>query len=415
MNISHVGKMVAYFDNQFLTIRHCSCEWLLVELSDDTCTICTNYKKSYLYSKLRSLKNQSQEKLEVACATSSHVNYQYLDTPQKLQRMKSMHATIVKQKNQIKSLEGKLSRQFHANSVAVDGELNDGLANLLKVHEKDAVKSKSDESFHKIFWAQQVKALTIKAKSQIRWHPLMIRWALYLHHRSSGAYETLRKSGVIALPSSRTLRDYRHLSSTSSPGFSVTADHQLLDQIKCAKPIHMAKYVIILIDEVYLKEGLVYNKSTGSLIGFADLGGVVQQLNDYEDRLSGGSNVRPLAKTMMVFMVKGIFCNINFPYAQFPMASTKAHDIFPLLWQTIDRLELNNIHVLGITGDGASVNRKVFQMHGSTPNTYKCTNVYSTGGSRELFFFSDPPHLLKTIRNAVASKSRHLWVSIYVL
>ena len=97
------------------------------------------------------------------------------------------------------------------------------------------------------------------------------------------------------------------------------------------------------------------------------------------------------------------------------MASTKAHDIFPLLWQTIDRLELNNIHVLGITGDGASVNRKVFQMHGSTPNTYKCTNVYSTGGSRELFFFSDPPHLLKTIRNAVASKSRHLWVSIYVL
>ena len=106
MNISHVGKMVAYFDNQFLTIRHCSCEWLLVELSDDTCTICTNYKKSYLYSKLRSLKNQSQEKLEAACATSSNVNYRYLDTPQKLQRMKSMHATIVKQKNQIKSLEG---------------------------------------------------------------------------------------------------------------------------------------------------------------------------------------------------------------------------------------------------------------------------------------------------------------------
>ena len=91
--------------------------------------------------------------------------------------------------------------------------------------------------------------------------------------------------------------DYRHLSSTSSPGFSVTADHQLLDQIKCAKPIHLAKYVIILIDEVYLKEGLVYNRSTGSLIGFADLGGVVQQLNDYEDRLSSGSNVRPLAKT----------------------------------------------------------------------------------------------------------------------
>ena len=102
-----------------------------------------------------------------------------------------MHATIVKQKSQIKLLEDKLSQQFRANCVAVDGELNNGLAKLLNVYEKDAIKDKSDNSFHKIFWAQQVKALTVKTKSQIRWHPLMIRWALYLHHRSSGAYETL--------------------------------------------------------------------------------------------------------------------------------------------------------------------------------------------------------------------------------
>ena len=152
-----------------------------------------------------------------------------------------------------------------------------------------------------------MKALTVKTKSQIQWHPLMITWALYLHHRSSGVYETIRKSGVIALPSSRTLRDYRHLSSTSSPGFSVTADHQLLDLIKCAKPHHLDRYVIILIDEVYLKEGLLYNKSTGSLVGFADLGGIVQQLSDYEDRLSTNSNVRPLAKIMVVIMVRSIF------------------------------------------------------------------------------------------------------------
>lgn len=405
-----LGKMVAYFDNQFLTIRHCSCEWLLTESSADTCLTCTNYKKNYLYSKLRSLNNQTQAKLEAACTVSSHVNYRYLDTPQKLQRMKSMHATIVKQKSQIKSLEEKLRQRFHANCVAIDSEVNNGLAKLINIYEKDAIEESSNESFHKIFWAQQVKALTVKTKSQIRWHPLMIRWALYLHHRSSGAYETLRKSGVIALPSSRTLRDYRHLSSTSLPGFSVNADLQLLDLIKCAKPNHLARYVIILIDEVYLKEGLVFNKSTGSLVGFADLGGTLQQLSDYEESLSTGSNVRPLAKTMMVFMVRGIFCNINFPYAQFPMASTKAHNIFPLLWQTIDRLELNNIHVLGVTGDGASVNRKVFQMHGSTSLTHKCTNVY-TKESRQIYFFSDPPHLLKTIRNALASKSRHLWVS----
>ena len=54
-----------------------------------------------------------------------------------------------------------MSQQFHANCVAVDSELNNGLAKLLNVYEKDAIKDKSDESFQKIFWAQQVKALTV--------------------------------------------------------------------------------------------------------------------------------------------------------------------------------------------------------------------------------------------------------------
>ena len=87
--------------------------------------------------------------------------------------------------------------------------------------------------------------------------------------------------------------------------------------IKLARTKHLAKYVFILIDEIYLKEGLVYNKSTGSLIGFADLGGTVQQLSDYEESLSSDSTTRPLAKTIMVFMVQGVFCNLRFPYANF--------------------------------------------------------------------------------------------------
>ena len=135
--------------------------------------------------------------------------------------------------------------------------MNSGLVNLLNMYGKEATKDKSSDSFLKIFWMQQLKSLTLKSKSSIRWHPLIIRWALYLYHRSSGAYEMLRKSGVLSLPSSRTLRDYRHLSPSSSPGFSTTADIQLLDMIKLAKPNHLAKYVLILVDEIYLKEGLV--------------------------------------------------------------------------------------------------------------------------------------------------------------
>ena len=165
----------------------------------------------------------------------------------------------------------------------------------------------------------------------------------------------------------------------------------------------------ILIDEIYLKAGLVYNKSTGSLTGFADLG-VVQKLSKYDESLSSDSNARPLAKTMMVFMVQGVFCNLRFLYVQF---QTQAHDVFPLLWQAIDRLELKTYMSL--------VSLKM--EHLSTANFFKCmvqhlepTNAPTFIAMRKgtSIFFSDPPHLLKTIRNALASKSRNLWVSVFI-
>ena len=256
-----------------------------------------------------------------------------------------------------------------------------------------------------------MQALASQNKRQIRWHPVIIRWALYLHYKSSGAYETLRKSGVIGLPTTRTLRDYRHFGSHCQAGFTATADHQLLDLIKQRKPSHLAKYVILLIDEMYVKEGLVYEKNTGALIGFSDLGGVVQELNEHKHLVAGdGRKYKQLAKTMMVIMVRGVFTDISFPYAQFPLASPSGSDLFPLIWKAVDRLECNDIKVLGVTCDGASINRRMLKLHGNS-RTHKTMNVFSSDG-RSLLFFIDPPHLLKTIRNGFANPNRKLWVCI---
>ena len=80
-------------------------------------------------------------------------------------------------------------------------------------------------------------------------------------------------------------------------------------------------------DKMYIKKELVYNKATDALIGFSDLGGVIQQLDDYKQSLSTDKpSSRPIAKTMFVMMVRGVFCNNNFPYAQFPIAYAKAEE-----------------------------------------------------------------------------------------
>lgn len=99
------------------------------------------------------------------------------------------------------------------------------------------------------------------------------------------------------------MHDYRHLC-TSQSGFGAVTDQQLIPQVY---PQHLVKYVLIIMDEMYIKEGLVYNKATGSLIGFADLGGVIQQLDDYERSLSTEvPQSRPLTKTMFIMMVRGV-------------------------------------------------------------------------------------------------------------
>jgi len=59
---------------------------------------------------------------------------------------------------------------------------------------------------------------------------------------------------------------------------------------------------------MYVKEGLVYDKSTGRLTGYADLGEVNNLLVAAEQKFKGPSSnmQRPLAKCMLVIMVRGL-------------------------------------------------------------------------------------------------------------
>ena len=61
--------------------------------------------------------------------------------------------------------------------------------------------------------------------------------------------------------------------------------------------------------------------------------------------------------------------------------------------------------------DGASSNRRLIKLHQQRSDiVYKVTNPYSED-RRSLYFVSDPPHLLKTIRNYWSN--RLLWVRTY--
>lgn len=79
---------------------------------------------------------------------------------------------------------------------------------------------------------------------------------------------TLRNSGLINLPSGRTLTDYRHCV-PSTVCFSSKIDQQLITLASKTKPsLSLAHDVALLIDEMYIKKRTGFDKFTGSLTGF---------------------------------------------------------------------------------------------------------------------------------------------------
>ena len=61
----------------------------------------------------------------------------------------------------------------------------------------------------------------------------------------------------------------------------------------------------------------MYDKYTGELIGFTDLGDINSHLLSLEQSFVD-SKLKPLATTIMTFMVRSLFSHLQFPYAHFP-------------------------------------------------------------------------------------------------
>ena len=92
-------------------------------------------------------------------------------------------------------------------------------------------------------------------------------------------------------------------------------------------------------------------------------------------------------------MFKGLFTNTASPYAQFASSSLTGADMFTLLWKVIERLTRTGCHILGVTCDGGSSNRRLFQLHQLPEDLkekiiYKALNPFTNQGEEILFLWT---------------------------
>ena len=417
---SNNGKVVAYVDNAHVelngdvytqTIRTSNCELISHSVK---CSSCTKYRPTLRSMYHRWNKRQTQNVGAAASSgeTSKFTNERYMNTPEKRAKIDSLRKRAYTAEQRVTKLCEKIHKLTQEQGDVVEHSLNSDLLHIMNENSDQIKKAFPEDSFARLFWEEQLKAATASNAKQVRWHPVIIKWCLNLKLMSSCTYHALRSSGFLKLPSERTLRDYTHYFQ-NKPGFQDEVNQQLLEEVEKLNLPAERKYVGLLIDEMKVKEGLVYNKLSGEIVGFTNLGDV----NDQLLRLEQGDEHPPVAKYILVLMVRGVMFKLEFPYAHFGTRGVTGELLHPIVWEAIRRLEASELKVIFITADGASVNRKFFRMHQdkSDPNsfTYKARNPYSAD-NRWVYFIADTPHLMKTVRNCWShsgvKRTRHMQV-----
>ena len=101
-------------------------------------------------------------------------------------------------------------------------------------------------------------------------------------YHSSSAYHVIRSStGVLTLPSERTLRDYTNYTKERH-GFQKYINIELVKEANVKE--EKDQYVVLLSDEMKIKEDLVFDKNSCELIGFVNLGDINNTLDTIELR-----------------------------------------------------------------------------------------------------------------------------------
>ncbi len=131
----------------------------------------------------------------------------------------------------------------------------------------------------------------------------------------------------------------------------------------------------------------------GKIIDFTNLGDVNNHLAAYEKAIDDKADMKEsLAKSMLVFMVRGLFSKLQFPYVQFPYVQFPCHkllgyELYDIFWEAVERLERCGFNVLACTCDGLSVNRRFFKLHGTGDMVHKAGNPFADDNRYVYFFF----------------------------
>lgn len=216
-------------------------------------------------------------------------------------------------------------------------------------------------------------------------------FAATLHFYSAKAYEYVRINFMKSLPHPKTLSKW-YKNVNGEPGIRIQALESI--KIKCRERMinNRPLYFNLVIDEMSIKEKVEYHG--GECCGYVDLGTNID------------NDAIPTARYALVLMVVCINDYWKIPISYYLINSLSSNERAGIIKKCLEELHKVDANVVSITVDGAACNLSTYKMLGASleVDNNMQTFFHHPSSNEKVYVILDPCHMLKLIRNCLASK-----------
>ena len=227
-----------------------------------------------------------------------------------------------------------------------------------------------------------------------KYSPEVRSFALTLHFYSPRAYEYVRGVCKNRLPAPRTLRSW-YASVDGGPG--CTSESLVAIKLKVDEALAKNKKIVcnLVMDEMAIRKHIHYDHIQKKYHGYVDFG------NSYENE-----NVeKDIAKEALVFLINAVNDRWKIPVAYFLVDGLNSTEKTDILREVLIFISQVDVTICSVTFDGATSNFAMCKKLGSSMDPINMKTYFKHPiTNQKVYLFLDICHMLKLIRNTMASK-----------
>lgn len=295
-----------------------------------------------------------------------------------------------------KALERRIRKSIIRSGVDLTCEES---ATLQKIFKENPWRMRGQ--FFTVLEKEQRKIACSKSSRSKKWHPVILSWCIYASRKPAMCGD--KPVSVFALPNGKELFDFTDLLSKKS--FDENSFALLRLEAKQLRLSSEQKYNTLALEEIKIKDDLVFKKSSGEFIGYVNLNFATFKLQRLEECTMEGKSALSNGNenTLLLVTIRSMKMDFYFPIGLFSCKNLTNSEFYNIVFESMKKLLVANMKVLLITCDSPKYFKMcvdVFKLDKKVP--HKTKNVLYSN-KHKLYFMLDHVYMKKLFVDSLIS------------